>query len=166
MSSSSKNSSSKERNGKTGPLQVTMTSFGYKEGAPPAANMVFDVRFLKNPYWVEELRPLSGRDAAVQQYVFEQPLAEEFLKSLLHMLDALLPKLQELSIPDFSIAFGCTGGRHRSATMVEVTASRLIERYPEFKIAICHRELDGNSLEGQPVHCRPGTAQAQGRDLA
>lgn len=145
MSTSPKTGSSK-RNGKTGPLELTVMSFGYKEGPPPTANIVFDVRFLNNPFWVEELRPLCGRDQAVQDYVLKQPLAGEFLKSLMHMLDALLPKLEELNIAEFSVAFGCTGGQHRSATIAEVLASQLEARYPQFKVSKYHRELDDNTV--------------------
>ena len=128
-------------NGKS-PLSVTVMSFGYKEGAPPVANLVFDVRFLKNPFWVEELRPLTGRDPAVQQYVMQQPLAVEFLQSVIHMLDALLPKLSAQEISEFSIAFGCTGGQHRSVTMAEALAADIIKRCPDFKVMMQHRELE------------------------
>jgi UPF0042 nucleotide-binding protein len=123
------------------PLEITIMSFGYKEGAPPIANLVFDVRFLQNPFWVEELKPLTGLDRRVQDYVLNQPLAMDFLKSIVHMLDTLVPKLDEMSISDFSIAFGCTGGQHRSATMVEALASEIAERYPGTRITKVHREL-------------------------
>lgn len=138
--SSPKNVAEKKK--KTGPLEVTVLSFGYKEGAPPSANLIFDVRFLKNPYWVEELKPLTGRDAPVREYVMQQQVASDFLKSILQMLETLLPQLEEMDIPDFSIAFGCTGGQHRSATMVEALASELKARHPELKIIKAHRELD------------------------
>jgi RNase adapter protein RapZ len=124
------------------PLEVTIVSFGYKEGTPPIANLVFDVRFLKNPFWVEELRPLTGRDDAVQKYVLSQPLALEFLSAVMHMLDALLPSLREQNINDFAIAFGCTGGQHRSATMVEALATEISKRYPECTVVKQHRELE------------------------
>lgn len=126
------------------PLELTLISFGYKEGAPPLANLVFDVRFLKNPFWIEELRPLTGRDSAVQDYVLEQPLATEFLQSITNMLELLLPRLAEQKITDFSVAFGCTGGQHRSATMVEALATEINQRFPQFKIHKQHRELDGD----------------------
>lgn len=124
-------------------LEVTVMSFGYKKGAPPIANLVFDVRFLKNPFWVEELKPLTGRDKRVQDYVLKQPMAVDFLTSVMHMLDALLPKLNEQNAKDFSIAFGCTGGQHRSATMVEALTTELSRKYPTFRINKTHRELDG-----------------------
>lgn len=143
---SAQKSSPTDSNGKAGPpLEVTVMSFGYKEGPPPVANLVLDVRFLKNPFWVEELRPLTGRDQAVQEYVLQQEMAESFLKSLMHMLDDLLPKLEAMNISGFSIAFGCTGGQHRSATMVEVLASELASRFPQFKVLKVHRELDSRA---------------------
>src|SRR5580658_2531423 len=86
--------SSKDARSK-GELEVRVISFGYKQGPPPLANVVFDVRFLKNPYWVEELRPLTGRDQPVQDYVLQQPLAQEFLQSLNVMLSKILPKMAE-----------------------------------------------------------------------
>jgi RNase adapter protein RapZ len=133
--------SAHKANGKA-PLEVSVTSFGYKKGPAPHANMVFDVRFLKNPFWVEELKPLTGRDRPVQDYVLEQEAATTFLKCLVHMMDGLLPSLEEKGISEFSIAFGCTGGQHRSATMVEALASELQGRYPHVTVRTAHRELD------------------------
>jgi RNase adapter protein RapZ len=122
-------------------LEVKVMSFGYKEGPPPQANMVFDVRFLKNPYWVEELRPLTGLDRPVQEYVLNQAAAQEFLESIGALLNTLLPRLVELEVRDVTIAFGCTGGQHRSTTLAETLADRLVRLYPEFKITRQHREL-------------------------
>src|SRR5579883_3502644 len=116
------------------PLEVTIISFGYKQAPPPLANIVFDVRFLKNPYWEEDLRLLTGKDSAVQAYVLQQPLAQEFIASLLAMLDNLLPKLADRKIFQFSIAFGCTGGQHRSTTIVEELSIQLSNRFPQYCI--------------------------------
>lgn len=121
-------------------------SFGYKLGKPPTVNALFDVRFLKNPYWVEHLRPLTGRDQPVQEYVMNQPAAREFLESLIDLLGRLIPQLQESNMSEFSIAFGCTGGQHRSATMVELLAKGLQERFPTLSIERCHRELDAKAV--------------------
>ena len=123
-------------------ISVTVLSFGYKEGIPPEANIVFDVRFLKNPYWIDELRPLTGKDQAVQDYVLNQTVAKEFLASISELLIGLLPKLKELNIADFSIAFGCTGGQHRSATLAEALSKQLASLYPEANIKVKHRELE------------------------
>ncbi len=123
-------------------LKIIITSFGYKQGPPPLANIVWDVRFLKNPYWVEELRPLTGLDHPVQQYVLEQELAQDFLESMKGLLSKILPKMAELKVEKFVIALGCTGGQHRSATLVEKLADELTEACPSYRIIKQHRELD------------------------
>ncbi len=122
-------------------LALTIMSFGYKEGLPPPANMLFDVRFLKNPYWVPELRPLTGLDAPVRDYVLTQPLAVNFLETLFTLLDAILPRFAELELSEFTIAFGCTGGQHRSTAVAEALADRIEDFFPEFEVFRHHREL-------------------------
>ena len=122
-------------------LEIVVVSFGYKQGPPPLANVVFDVRFLKNPYWVDDLRPLTGLDDPVQRYVLEQELAQDFLETLKILLAKVLPKMAEPKVGQFVIAFGCTGGQHRSATLVEKLADELSVDYPTFKITKVHREL-------------------------
>lgn len=127
-------------------VHVKVMSFGYKQGLPPSANIIFDVRFLKNPYWVDELRPLNGmRDQQVQQYVMNQDAATEFLDSVTELLGNLLPRLPELKVNEFTVAFGCTGGQHRSATMCEMLARNLEERFPDYAIEREHRELINHS---------------------
>lgn len=133
-------------------LHVRLMSFGYKQGAAPSANAVFDVRFLKNPYWVEELRPLTGRDKAVQEYVMNQKAASEFIESLINLFSRLFPELAKSDLREFSIAFGCTGGQHRSTIMVELLAVRLGETFPGIKVDRIHRELDGKTLSGSLAH--------------
>lgn len=123
-------------------LTVRISSFGYKMGKAPAANALFDVRFLKNPFWVEELRPMTGRDLPVQEYVMNQKAARDFLSGLVEMLEKLIPRLEESNMSEFCIAFGCTGGQHRSATMVELLARELSEKLPYLTIERVHRELD------------------------
>jgi len=124
-------------------LAVTVLSFGYKEGPPPLANMVFDVRFLKNPYWVPELRPLSGLDQPVREYVLTQELAVQFLDSLTALLAGVLPRFVEVEIFDFSVAFGCTGGQHRSTALAAALSERLAAMFPEYGIVVRHRDLPG-----------------------
>lgn len=141
-------------NGRTG-LTVRISSFGYKMGKPPAANAVFDVRFLKNPYWVEHLRPLTGKDEPVQEYVMNQKAAEDFLSSIVELLAKLIPRLEESNMSEFSIAFGCTGGQHRSATMVELLARELSARLPNLTVERLHRELDGHA------HAKPHKEDGQ-----
>lgn len=126
----------------SGRFSVTVMSFGYKSGPPPTANMVFDVRFLKNPFWVPELRPLTGRDQAVAEYVLSQKAAGEFLDSLMALLETVLPRFQELGIEEFSLALGCTGGQHRSTALVEAIARRMSETHPQLSVKRVHRELD------------------------
>lgn len=99
-------------------LAVTLISFGYKFGPPPA-DLLFDVRFLKNPNFVETLRPLTGQDARVAQYVMAQPEAEEFLTRIESLIDFLLPLYQAEGRSYLTIGIGCTGGRHRSVVMVD-----------------------------------------------
>jgi len=122
-------------------LDLIITSFGYKQGPPPLANVVWDVRFLKNPYWVEELRPLTGLDKRVQDYVLEQPLAQDFLQSLIELFVKVLPKVVEHKIDRYIIALGCTGGQHRSTTLVEALAKLMHEQFPQYSITVKHREL-------------------------
>jgi len=101
---------------------VRCLAFGYKHGVPPDATWVIDVRFLDNPYWVEELRPLDGRAAEVRDYVLGQPAAVELLDRLESVLRWALPLYQR---DDLTVAFGCTGGRHRSVVLAEEMARRL-----------------------------------------
>ncbi|HEY9714616.1 MAG TPA: RNase adapter RapZ [Chroococcales cyanobacterium] len=122
-------------------LEVIVTSFGYKQGPPPLANVVWDVRFLKNPYWVEELRPLTGLDKPVQDYVLDQPMAQEFLNSIADLFQKVLPKVVEHKLDRYIIALGCTGGQHRSTTLVETLAKMLKEAFPQYSITVKHREL-------------------------
>lgn len=130
-------------------FEINVMSFGYKRGAPPDSNIVFDVRFLKNPYWVEELRPLSGLDQPVQKYVLEQEAAREFLESVLKLLSCVLPEIAALKTQNFTIAFGCTGGQHRSATLAEALARELSQRFPQFVIKTVHRELGKNDTASE-----------------
>lgn len=126
-------------------FEIKIVSFGYKSGPPPNANMLFDVRFLDNPYWVEELRPLTGLDRAVQDYVIEQALAKHFLHAFLSMASEVLPEMSKKKATHVTIAFGCTGGQHRSTSIAEYTAKQLGELFPNYTIKISHRELDGHA---------------------
>lgn len=143
-------------------FHIKLMSFGYKQGAAPSANAVFDVRFLKNPYWVEELRPLTGRDVPVQEYVMNQKAASEFIDSLVELLSRLFPELAKSDFREFSIAFGCTGGQHRSTTMVELLARRLSEHFPDVNVERFHRELDGKHGEHRKTGEHPKTEPGAG----
>ena len=106
-------------------LLITCLAFGYKNGIPDGAAWVIDVRLLQNPYWVEELRPLDGRDPRVRDYVVKQPAAEELLDNLERTLRAAIPHYRERGRSHLVVAFGCTGGRHRSVAMAQEMAARL-----------------------------------------
>ena len=106
-------------------LTVTVVSFGFKYGIPVDADLVVDMRFLPNPHWVPELRPLSGRDAAVAQYVMERPGAEEFLDQYLPVLKTVAAGYLVEGKRFMTVAVGCTGGKHRSVAMTEEIARRL-----------------------------------------
>jgi UPF0042 nucleotide-binding protein len=121
-------------------MQTTLLSFGYKHGLPLDADLVFDCRFLPNPHWVDELRPLTGLDEPVRGYVLGQPAAEVFLANLDTMLDQLLPAYVAEGKAYLTIALGCTGGRHRSVAMAEEVARRLRER--GVRVGVLHRDVD------------------------
>lgn len=123
-----------------GSTQVTVTSFGFKHGVPPDADLVLDCRFLPNPYWVEELRPLSGRDAEIQEYVNSFPVTEEFVVKVRELLDLLLPAYLDEGKAVLTVAFGCTGGRHRSVAIAEAFATWLQERGVPTRIR--HRDVE------------------------
>jgi hypothetical protein len=106
-------------------LLITCLAFGYKNGVPDGASWVVDVRLLQNPYWVEELRPLDGRDPRVREYVIEQPAAQELLDNFEKTLRAAIPHYRERGRSRLVVAFGCTGGRHRSVAMAREMAARL-----------------------------------------
>ena len=98
-------------------LSVTVMSFGYKHGLPMEADLVFDARFLPNPYYVDDLRELSGLDLPVKEFVFACPQTRDFLEKLENMMDFLLPLYTEEGKLALTIAIGCTGGRHRSVAL-------------------------------------------------
>lgn len=109
-------------------MQIAIESFGYKHGLPLDADIVLDVRFLPNPHWVPELRPLTGRDDAVREYVLGRDVTAAFLDDLERMLIGILPSYGNEGRSYLTIAIGCTGGRHRSVAITEELARRLAER--------------------------------------
>lgn len=120
-----------------GTLRLNIVSFGFKYGVPVDADLVADLRFLPNPHWVPELRPMSGRDAPVREYVLGQPAASAFLDAYLALLDATLPGFEREGKRYVTIAVGCTGGKHRSVAIAEQIAARLGDR----DITVSHRDL-------------------------
>ena len=121
-------------------LQVSVMSFGFKRGTPREADLLFDVRFLPNPHWVEELRPLDGRDPSVRDYVFEQPITRPFLTQLEGLLDITLPGFLAERKRYLTIAIGCTGGKHRSVAIAEHVAAHLSGR-EDLVVRTVHRDL-------------------------
>ena len=122
-------------------LSIQLISFGFKFGVPLEADLVFDVRFMQNPFYVPELRKSSGLTDPVREYVLAQPLAGRFLASLQEFLDFAIPAYVDEGKTRLTIAIGCTGGFHRSIVMAEELASWLRER--DFgPVAVFHRELD------------------------
>ncbi len=109
-------------------LPVSVIAFGYKYGIPLEADLVLDVRFLPNPYYVEELRSLSGLDQPVYDYVMNTPDAREYLDKLTDFLEFQLPRFREEGKPSLTVAVGCTGGRHRSVAVARALTDRLLER--------------------------------------
>lgn len=122
-------------------MYVTVLSFGFKYGIPEDADLVFDVRFLPNPYYDEHLRPLTGQVQAVRDYVMQGGTADAFLKKLYDMIDFLLPNYINEGKNQLVIAVGCTGGKHRSVTIARALYEHL-EAVGEYGIRIDHRDID------------------------
>jgi RNase adapter protein RapZ len=122
-------------------LSIQLISFGFKYGVPLEADLVLDVRFMKNPHYIEALRPQNGMTEAVRDYVLAQPVAGAFLGHLEGLLDLLVPAYIDEGKTRLTIAIGCTGGFHRSIVMAEEVAAWLRER--DFgPVAVFHRELE------------------------
>ena len=122
-------------------LFVTVLSFGFKYGIPADADLVFDVRFLPNPYYVTELRSLTGNDIEIQKFVMDNPTATEFIERLGGLVEFLIPNYIEEGKNQLVIAVGCTGGKHRSVTV----ANRLYERLDkkeDYGLRIEHRDIE------------------------
>lgn len=120
-------------------LTVTVTSFGFKYGLPLDADLVFDVRFLINPHYVDELRPYDGRDGRVEAYVMGDPDTGLFLHKLYDLMDWSVPQYIEEGKAYLTVAIGCTGGRHRSVLVAEKLGRHLRDR--GFRVLIQHRDV-------------------------
>ncbi|WP_300731634.1 RNase adapter RapZ [uncultured Desulfovibrio sp.] len=121
-------------------IRVNVLSFGYKYGVPREADFVFDMRFLPNPYFDAALRPLSGKDKAVADYVLHSPGAQEFFQKLRDLLFFMLPLMESEGRYRVSIAIGCTGGRHRSVAVAEELTQAL--RQADYTATVEHRHLE------------------------
>ncbi len=124
-----------------GKLAVTFITYGFKHGAPRDADLLFDVRFLPNPHYEADLRPLTGLDGPVRDYVASSAGIEEFYAHLIPLLDYLLPKYEQEGKAHLTVGIGCTGGRHRSV----VIAERLVHEYEgrgSYLVDVVHRDID------------------------
>ena len=124
-------------------LNISVMSFGYRRGLPSNADLVFDVRFLPNPHYIPELRDLTGMDNAVAEFVESQRDAGNFLRLLQEMLGFLIPKYGEEGKTYLTLAFGCTGGQHRSVA-ISCRVARLLEGLG-YRVSLIHRDLPGMS---------------------
>ncbi len=129
------------RQGDAPQLKVNLVSFGYKYGVPREADLVFDLRFLPNPFFVPELRPLSGQDPSVAGYVFASEPAREFRQRFIDFMLYLLPLYDAEGRYRLTVAVGCTGGRHRSVAMTEALAEALQTRSYAVSVEHRHKEL-------------------------
>ena len=126
-------------------LVISVLSFGFKYGIPSDADLVFDVRFLPNPYYVDELRPLTGMDEGVYQYVMDNDVARQFADKLEDMVKFLIPHYIREGKTSLVIAIGCTGGKHRSMTLARVLYSRLTE-IKEYGLRLEHRDIEKDRI--------------------
>jgi UPF0042 nucleotide-binding protein len=121
-------------------MRTSVISFGYKYGLPLDVDIVFDCRFLPNPFWIEELRPHSGLDTPVRDYVLAQPETKDFLEKVDGLLAGILPSFEREGKSYLTIALGCTGGRHRSVALAEALGKRMSEHgHP---VSVFHRDVD------------------------
>ncbi len=125
-----------------GKMEVHVMSFGFKHGVPMEADLVFDVRFLPNPYYVQELRSLTGLDEGVRNYVFSSPQSHKFLKKLIDFVTYLLPRYAEEGKTSLVIAVGCTGGHHRSVAIAHALAQAIAGQ--GFPVNESHRDMGRN----------------------
>lgn len=123
----------------TDTLRIALMSFGFKNGLPIDADVVFDVRFLPNPFWVPELRPKTGLSPDVARYVLDQPAAGAFQQNALSLLDVMAPGYMTEGKRQVTVAIGCTGGKHRSTAICEALAPQLRER--GYGVTILHRDM-------------------------
>ena len=121
-------------------MQIQVVSFGFKHGVPLDVDTVFDCRFLPNPHWVDDLRPLTGLEEPVRRFVLDQPGTDEFLNRVEHLLALVLPAYVKEGKSYLTIAVGCTGGHHRSVVLAEELSQR-IGRYG-FAPLVHHRDID------------------------
>jgi UPF0042 nucleotide-binding protein len=128
-------------------VRLVLSSFGYKHGRPLDVDIVWDCRFLPNPHWVDGLRPLSGLDVEIQEFVLNRDLTRHFIDHLTAILELLLPAYGDEGKSYLTVAFGCTGGRHRSVAVAERVARRLSDR--GWRPKVSHRDINRESEVSQ-----------------
>ena len=126
-------------------LYITVLSFGFKYGIPNDADLVFDVRFLPNPYYIEELRPMSGNDQPVRDYVMNNDTAKQFLTKLTDMVEFLIPNYISEGKTQLVIGIGCTGGKHRSVTLANELYEAL-KKTDSYGVSIEHRDIGKDAI--------------------
>ena len=129
-------------------MHTRIVSFGFKYGTPVDADLVLDVRFLKNPFFVDHLRDLPGTDERVQSYVLEQEDTRGFVERAMSLLSFSMPKYESEGKSYLTIAIGCTGGRHRSVTLADHLAAKLVEE-TGYNIDVVHRDVDRVNTDGR-----------------
>jgi UPF0042 nucleotide-binding protein len=147
-----------------GPQMVTrIVSFGFKFGPPVDADLVLDVRFLDNPYFVPELKPLSGLDEPVARWVLSRPETREFMQRTNSLLEYVMPRYEREGKSYLTIAVGCTGGRHRSVAIAE-TLARDLAGSTGARISVVHRDVHRSGSPASPAspHEAAGTRDAEG----
>ena len=127
-------------------LYITVLSFGFKYGIPSDADLVFDVRFLPNPYYIEELRPKNGNDKEVQDYVMQNEKTGQFLNKLTDMISFLIPNYIAEGKTQLVIAIGCTGGKHRSVTIANALYGALEQSEGDYGVKIEHRDIEKDAI--------------------
>lgn len=127
-------------------LYITVLSFGFKYGIPSDADLVFDVRFLPNPYYIDELRPKSGNDKPVADYVMKSEASQEFLMKLTDMVKFLIPHYVDEGKHQLVIAIGCTGGKHRSVTLTNELYKNLLVSQDAYGLKKEHRDLEKDAI--------------------
>ena len=127
-------------------LYITVLYFGFKYGIPSDADLVFDVRFLPNPYYIEELRPKSGNDKEVRDYVMANDKASQFLEKLTDMIEFLIPNYVSEGKTQLVVAIGCTGGKHRSVTLANALYEKLLDMEEDYGIRIEHRDIEKDAI--------------------
>ncbi|MBS3810410.1 MAG: RNase adapter RapZ [Halanaerobiales bacterium] len=121
-------------------LTINIISFGFKYGIPLDSDMVFDVRFLANPYYVDSLKNLTGKDDEVKKYIMKWPITEQFYKKFLDLIEFLIPEYEKEGKSHLSIAIGCTGGHHRSVATALKLENFLINK--NYKVTVDHRDIN------------------------